>query len=359
MSRLILVVPLPPPHHGMAYVNRMVVDALGDFDGKRVLDTSPATRPSPLRNSWRRLQCSLKLVGELLRGGGRRTTLYQSVDDGLGGVFLLLNTLLGRMAGARLVFHHHSYKYLIRKSALMALVARTAGPSATHVVLCDDMGARLAAHYGPVTTRTCPNPIASPEGPSEICHKSEGERLTIGLLSNLTAEKGLFRLIDLHVCLDARDIDTEALLAGPIHDARERGEAERQIAQSGGRVTHLGPVYGADKEAFFARLDLFVFPSEYPTETLPLVLAEALVRGVPVVATSRGCIPTFGGSDAVHIVPPCEDFLTSATDWIARNEAALRNGALKGSARTHGLLLQANFGAQFDTLIADLKAGKL
>jgi glycosyltransferase involved in cell wall biosynthesis len=56
-------------------------------------------------------------------------------------------------------------------------------------------------------------------------------------------------------------------------------------------VTYCGPVYGEQKKQLLASADLFVFPSFHPTESLPLVILEAMSYAVPVVATPDGGIP--------------------------------------------------------------------
>jgi glycosyltransferase involved in cell wall biosynthesis len=94
-----------------------------------------------------------------------------------------------------------------------------------------------------------------------------------------------------------------------------------------------------------AAFDLFVLASHY--EGLPLALMEALVLGVPVVATRVGGIPE-GVTDGVEglLVPPSRpDLLAHAIETLARDPelrarmstaAADRGRAfdIRGSART-------------------------
>src|SRR5262249_14205351 len=56
-------------------------------------------------------------------------------------------------------------------------------------------------------------------------------------------------------------------------------------------VTLLGPVYGDAKSQLFAGADLFVLPTYYGHEALPLVVIEAMMHGLAVVTTKIGALP--------------------------------------------------------------------
>lgn len=56
-------------------------------------------------------------------------------------------------------------------------------------------------------------------------------------------------------------------------------------------VQYNGPKYCADKEDFWQRADIFVFPTFYYNECFPLVLLEAMQHGVACVSTIEGGIP--------------------------------------------------------------------
>ena len=53
-------------------------------------------------------------------------------------------------------------------------------------------------------------------------------------------------------------------------------------------VKYLGPLYGKDIEFFFSEIDFLLYPTKNDAE--PLVLYEAISKGVPVLSYNRGCI---------------------------------------------------------------------
>ena len=56
-------------------------------------------------------------------------------------------------------------------------------------------------------------------------------------------------------------------------------------------VTYRGAAYGAEKDAAYASMDALLFPTRYVNEAAPIVVYEALARGIPVIANRRGCVP--------------------------------------------------------------------
>ena len=107
------------------------------------------------------------------------------------------------------------------------------------------------------------------------------ERLTGGhperrlclYVGRLAAEKGIEALLPL---ASAGGVGHVALVG--------HGPARHELAQAfaGSQTTLAGPMAGAELAAAYASADVFVFPSV--TDTLGLVLLEAMASGLPVVA---------------------------------------------------------------------------
>jgi len=93
------------------------------------------------------------------------------------------------------------------------------------------------------------------------------------------------------------DLSVRLLIAGagPLE-----GELRRRAASLGVPAEFLG--HRDDVDALLASAAVFVLPSRW--EGQPLVLAEALRAGVPVVASDVGGIPALTGPAAAVLVPP-------------------------------------------------------
>jgi glycosyltransferase involved in cell wall biosynthesis len=121
-------------------------------------------------------------------------------------------------------------------------------------------------------------------------------------LSTLEPRKNIGTLLDAY----------ERLLAGPtpppplVLAGRARPEAAAwldRIARPplAGRVSHLGYVDPAEREAIYAGARLFVMPSFDEGFGLPVL--EAMTAGVPVVAANRGALPEVLGGAGVLVNP--------------------------------------------------------
>lgn len=120
------------------------------------------------------------------------------------------------------------------------------------------------AHPGETTP---PRPDALPEGP-----------VAVGL-GNLVRQKGFDRLLDAFSRISDEHPGWSLAVCGtgPLQDALE---AQREDLGLEDRVNLPGFV--EDPDAIFAHADLFVLPSRY--EGFPIVLLEAMARGLPPVA---------------------------------------------------------------------------
>ncbi|TCJ16744.1 glycosyltransferase family 1 protein [Rubrobacter taiwanensis] len=96
-------------------------------------------------------------------------------------------------------------------------------------------------------------------------------------VGRLAPEKGIERLKAV-----LREVPGTRLAV--VGDGPARRDLEREFA--GSPVVFTGMLHGEDLAAAYASADIFVFPST--TETLGLVMLEALASGLPVVAADAG-----------------------------------------------------------------------
>jgi len=334
---LFVVGPFPPPVHGAAVITAAVADRLEGHARIRRCDISPGrlTRGPAyhLRRVWRVFATAAAIAENV----GRPGCVYISAAGGSGLLYNLLLTAVARLLRQRLFLHHHSFAYLDRRSAVMALLVRVAGGAAVHVVLCPRMAALLRERY-PLAARSLivSNAAFYPAGTAAADRAPGG--LVLGHMGNLTDEKGLDLVLDLYREALSSGLAAQLVLAGPTADATAAHEIAAAQEASGAGLVYRGPVYGADKARFFADIDVFLFPTRYVNEAEPTVLFEALTHGVPVIALGRGCIPeqlgVIDGEGPGGVVVPVGDaFVKRAAEalriWAASPErfAAARRAA--------------------------------
>ena len=139
------------------------------------------------------------------------------------------------------------------------------------------------------------------------------------------------------------------------------GHLRRRVADGGmdGRVRFLGPQREAELAASYNAADVLVLPSR--AETYGMVVAEALARGLPVVASDIGGIPeALGhGADGVRpglLVPPDDAAALGAAlrAWLEdaelrrrlRRAARERRESLAGWSTTSSLVAGVIAGAR-------------
>ncbi|MDQ0279531.1 glycosyltransferase involved in cell wall biosynthesis [Arthrobacter silviterrae] len=149
----------------------------------------------------------------------------------------------------------------------------------------------------------------------------------------LAALAGLARLDWDFTCVGACDLDP-GFTTSLLRDARDAGIA--------GRVHLVGPRTGAALEAMYASADILLLASR--TESYGMVVAEALVRGLPVIATGVGGVPrTLAGTDSGCLpgllVPPGDPAALAACLEAWLDDPGLRR-RLRGAARERGAALE-------------------
>ena len=316
--RIVMVGAFPPPLHGMSAVNAAVHDALRKAGTVPVvINIAAPSLDRSLAGRLSRLPLVLRGLGRLAgKGSLGRGTLYMSASGGLGQVYELVFLLLARLRFMRVFIHHHSFSYLSEPNALTRLIIRVAGNHAVHITQSRGMARRLQDMYGVERALAISNAVfLVDEDPGDMTLRESVK--VLGFISNIAPEKGIFEFLDLMAAADAAEFRCCGRVAGPFQDS-ETERAVRERLRSLPNVEYLGPQYGAAKDAFYAGIDVLVFPTRYDNETEGIVNHEAMSRGIPVIAYGRGCIPEIVGSEGGLVIDPTKPFVPTALAQLGR-----------------------------------------
>lgn len=321
---VVVVGAFPPPVHGSAVSIAMVAEQLNGRCDLTTLDTSPGTLRRSVGYHVIRLSRYLRSCAVLIRRlrvpNGR---LYITVDAGLGIYYSIGLVALGRLLGYSVFIHHHSFAYIDKPTGRMALLARVAGPSSTHIFLCREMERRYRSHY-PSATRALRvsnawhiDPVAAPP-------PRHAGPLKLGHLSNLGPEKGLIDVLQTLRELLARGCKAQLVLAGPASSPETEETISAAQREFGESLDYRGAVYEGDKDRFYGDIDVFLFPTRYANEAQPYVVFEAMAFGVPSLAFSRGCLANDLSEGGGVSIATGESFPEKALpvllDWAADRE---------------------------------------
>lgn len=126
--------------------------------------------------------------------------------------------------------------------------------------------------------------------------KSPRRQVEVTYFSNIMYSKGVFDVLDAaQLCFD-RGLDVEFKFAGDfVSDSVMDKEAVKSRFTSAierlPNAKHVGLVVGKKREALLLNSDIFLFPSFYNTEALPISMLEALSCGCFIVTTKHNYLP--------------------------------------------------------------------
>lgn len=147
----------------------------------------------------------------------------------------------------------------------------------------------------------------------------------VGFLGRIVEEKGIEHLIEAFRLLD--DPEARLLLAGAHEGIAGGSVVERVRAAVAGdeRIRLLGFLEQDQLPAFYASLDVFALPSVNSLEAFGIVQVEAMLAGVPVVASDLPGVRTPVQRTGFGVVVPPRDAVALA--------GGLRRAAALGSTR--------------------------
>ncbi len=278
----------PPPIHGFALVNDAMRNLIINIDpNSSVFDLSSKSLYRTISNIGIRFFRFLYIYPKYLLFSflNKYHTLYIGLSGGLGQFYDLLILIIARINKQRIFIHHHSFSYLNKTNILTYLVIRMSGKNATHIVLCNLMQKKLKNYRNNLSCILLSNSVFSFNNNVKISINRQLN--TIGFLGNVSIQKGIkifFKVLEeLNI---KRSIN--GIIGGPFQDSKSEIFTRNELNKFS-YITYLGSIYANDKEKFFNAIDVLLMPSVL-AEAEPLVIHEAMLYGIPVIAYNIGCI---------------------------------------------------------------------
>jgi len=115
---------------------------------------------------------------------------------------------------------------------------------------------------------------------------------TLLYLSALAVSKGLVDLIDAFELCAEEFPESRLLVAGSWFRKEDKEQVLERVEKAGlgERIEFLGVVTGREKLDTFERSDIFLLPTWYSAEGQPVSILEAMASGLPVISCDRGAI---------------------------------------------------------------------
>lgn len=240
------------------------------------------------------------------------------------------------------------------QSAALFESERAALAAARGVITSSAQTARSLEDYGVAAARVR---VAVPGvEPAPLARGSAGKDPTLLCVASLVPRKG--HIVLLEALARLRDRPWCLVCVGSTDRHPATAEAVARRARTLGlseRVAVLGELDGDALDAAYDAADLFVLASHY--EGYGMVFAEALMRGLPVIACRGGATAETLPADAALLVPAGDPEALAGALARAIDEPALRRDLAAGARRARDALPSweaagAGFGAALDALSA-------
>jgi glycosyltransferase involved in cell wall biosynthesis len=187
------------------------------------------------------------------------------------------------------------------------LASRVALRRSARVVVSSEDYARSSRLWPAMTGRTATIPPPCRERPPGTPRFRDGGGLHVGFLGRIVEEKGLQYLVRAFLALG--DPDARLLIGGDFADVAGGSVVEevRRAAAGDPRVRLLGFLPEEQIADLYASIDVFALPSVNAFEAFGIVQVEAMMAGVPVLASGLPGVRTVVQETGFGIVAPPRD----------------------------------------------------
>lgn len=285
---------LPPPTTGASHCTVRVAELLGadavcgDLSGGH-MDMNLGL--SPMARLLLRLRCCIQGCWNIASSGNQFQGVYLQGFAGKGLLLQILLVLVCRLKSLRIVFHTNSNVHYRNYHPLTATLFKCAGSRLRLVVQAESMKAAAQSMYRVKDIVVLQN-LCFIESKGEVVARSNPhDLLTLGLLSNLTSEKGVLRLAEVAIEFSRRSsLPVKVVTGGEFESVKLKNEFCRTLQLNNILYENHGQIARDRIPHFYANLDVFIMLSSYPVEAEPLVLYEAALAGLPYIASRNGVI---------------------------------------------------------------------
>lgn len=291
--RIILIGPLPNPVTGLSIANELALSTLNPTGNPFLsINTSPKRFNEKLGrfNLISLLHFTLNYL-EIYKIFFVSKVYYTPGQTFLGVLKYAPFILLSKFLGKELIVHIHGNYVAKQYNQLNGNKKRIFSYLLTlsnkGIVLSEALVHNLTPFLSPNNIFVLPN--FYDESLMEKPLNKNFDALNICFLSNLMDEKGIFFLLDALSELSAKGISFKASIAGHIEQSQKNKilDLMKQIKE----VTYAGVVTGEAKRKLLHEANVFVLPTFYKMEGLPISIIEAMATGNVIISTNHAAIP--------------------------------------------------------------------
>lgn len=295
---ILFILHLPPPVHGAAMMGKYIHDSklinesfdchyinlttaknledIGHFRFGKIIEFAKLLHR--IKKSIRKLHPDLVYVTPNAKGGA----FYKD--------FIVVEMI--KSMGCKVIVHYHNKGVATRQDHwLDDKLYRKFFNGIKVILLAEALYPDVQKYVRREDVYICPNGIPDTTGGKEPIAERHNKIPHLLFLSNLLVSKGVIVLLDALKILKDRGYSFVCDFVGGETDEIDAARFKEEVEQRGLNqlVIYNGKKFGKDKDVYYDKADVFVFPST--NEAFPLVNIEAMEHKIPIISTNVGGIP--------------------------------------------------------------------
>lgn len=294
-STILFILHLPPPVHGAAMMGKYIHESgiiNKTFNSSYINLTLAKNLQDIGKGGFRKLILFLSQLRRIYKVVKfHRPDLCYVTPNAKGGAFYkdFVVVMMLKAMGQNVVVHYHNKGVATRQNRILDnWLYQRFFRNLKVILLAKPLYQDICKYVKEKDVYFCPNGIpVQQELPVRISHKE----FNILFLSNMMEEKGVWDLVEACRILKEKGKRFHCHFVGKWSDiAEEEFRQKIQLLNLSNCISAYGGKYGNEKETYFQKADVFVFPTYYNNECFPLVLLEAMEHGLPCISTQEGGI---------------------------------------------------------------------
>jgi glycosyltransferase involved in cell wall biosynthesis len=297
MTKVLCIMQLPPPVHGVSVMNSYIAssDLIKASFVLEVVDLTFGRSITELEKiSFLKVFKALRfgfLIGKKMITFKPGLVYFTLAPTGFAFYRDAFYVCILKIFNPKIILHLHGkgIKKNVSHSLLKRNIYRFVFRKTSVICLSDKLSKDIADVYNPPPF-IVPNGIAAYNGIGMAKASEDSAIPQILYFSNYILNKGILILVEALGILKRKGHHFNVRLVGAPYNVSIQ-DLEQAILKQGltDVTTIVGPLYGDAKYVEFQKADLFVFPTY--NDAFPLVTIEAMQFGLPVVSTFEGSIP--------------------------------------------------------------------
>ena len=209
-------------------------------------------------------------------------TIYTTMDDNYGFYLQIFFLKFISFIYDRIIIHHHSFTYISNKSLIFNLLSTE---KFIHISISEKQKKILKKNYKLQNIYLIKNNVFVYKG--SIFKKKSKKKLKIIYFSALTKEKGIYDYLNLTRYFLKKNV--EFFVYGNNCNNNILNDIKK-FKKKKFIINYKLNIYNKDKAALFKSADILIFPSQYKSETTPMVIDESINFQVVPIAYDIGSI---------------------------------------------------------------------